>query len=307
MTAMKTDSNPPPPSYQTEATQLPVTNDPNAKDNISIKEKDAKDISEGTNDDTPESEYELLRTKHYVLPRDPPTWRQCLRQIMIYNIPNDTIYKPSSCSDHYEFVFPPCYMDIRISREHDDTSRYCIKLLGAHKGVQVEPIVVLRKVLAGRRERSDRPIRDVEASRLAEAYFEDVCRLVEKEIGVKAKFVEVAQNKICSRVAEAERLGKGYIDWHRETNACITESEGSAGVVGAEHLLRRLPEYLALIGNKQEEVPCVARLRADVQLVRRRATYMAQQQKAILNPVSKQKPVVKAATCCCTCHKATNA
>ncbi|KAK5698324.1 hypothetical protein LTR17_023766 [Elasticomyces elasticus] len=305
MTAMKTDSSPPPPSYQTEAMRVSI-NALNAEVNCKTTETDAKATKDESSNKTARTQPGLVHRRLYVLPRDPPTWRQKSRTV--YNVPNDDSYFPFPDFERYECVFPSsCYKDIRLARTPHRSSRYWINLLG--KEFQEEPIVVFRKCGASVSSNLAEPIQDAEASFLAESYLEKVCKLVEKEIGVKAKFVELAQNKICSRVAEVERLGLhvGYCDWHRETNACITESEGSAGVVGAEHLLRRLQEYLALIGKKQEEVPCVTRLQADVQLVRRRATYMAQQQKAILNPVSKQKPVVKAATCCCTCHKAINA
>ncbi|KAK4898383.1 hypothetical protein LTR27_003979 [Elasticomyces elasticus] len=305
MTAMTTAPSPPPPCYQTEATR--VSNDAlNAEANFVAKEKDAKTTNDESNNRTAETQPGLVHRRLYVLPRDPPTWRQKSRTV--YNVPNDDSYFPFPDFERYECVFPSlCYKDIRLARTTPRSSRYWINLLG--KEFQAEPVVVFRKSEASVSSNLAEPIQDAEASFLAETYLEKVCKLVEKEIGVKAKFVELAQNKICSLVAEVERLGLnvGYCDWHRETNACITESEGSAGVVGAEHLLRRLQEYLAFIGKKQEDVPCVARLQADVQLVRRRATYMAQQQKAILNPVSKQKAVVKAATCCCTCHKGTNA
>ncbi|KAK3630122.1 hypothetical protein LTR56_017648 [Elasticomyces elasticus] len=305
MAAMKTDPSPPPPSYQTEAMRV-STNALKAEANFKTKEKDAKATNDESNNKTAETQPGLVHRRLYVLPRDSPTWRQKSRTV--YNVPDDDSYFPFPDFERYECVFPSlCYKDIRLARTTPRSSRYWISLLG--KEFQAEPIVVFRKSAASVSSNLAEPIQDAEASFLAESYLERVCKLVEKDIGVKAKFVELAQNKICSRVAEVERLGLnvGYCDWHRETNACITESEGSAGVVGAEHLLRRLQEYLVFIGKKQEDVPCVARLQADVQLVRRRATYMAQQQKAILNPVSKQKAVVKAATCCCTCHKATNA
>ncbi|KAK4949567.1 hypothetical protein LTR10_012185 [Elasticomyces elasticus] len=305
MTAMKPDPSPPPPSYQTEAMRV-STNALDAEANCKIEEKDAKATNDESNNKTAETQPELVQRRLYVLPRDPPTWRQ--KAHTVYNVPNDDSYFPFPNFERYECVFPSlCYKNIRLARTTPRSSRYWINFFG--KEFQAEPIVVFRKSEASISSNLAEPIRDAEASALAESYLEEVCKLIEKAIGVKAKFVELAQNKICSRVAEVERLGLnvGYCDWHRETNACITESEGSAGVVGAERLLRRLQEYLTFIGKKQEDVPCVARLQADVQLVRRRATYMAQQQKAILSPVSKQKAVVKAATCCCTCHEATNA
>ncbi|KAK5708120.1 hypothetical protein LTR97_000660 [Elasticomyces elasticus] len=212
---------------------------------------------------------------------------------MIYNVADDSNYKPIVNYDRYEFVFPSCYYkDISMQRNSDDPSRYCIKLLGAHKGVQIEPIVVLRKVVAGKSWNPNQPIRDSEASLLAEIHFEEVCKLVEKEIGVKAKFVENAQKKVCTQVAQAKKQGTAYFEWHRETNAFITACEGSAGLAGAQHLLQRLEGYVELVGKIPEEVPLVGEKQKMIMEIIRKS----QEARAV-------KAAVPAPTCSCTCLK----
>ncbi|KAK5745006.1 hypothetical protein LTR17_001757 [Elasticomyces elasticus] len=277
---------PPPPSYDAASTPPTATLVPDADTEPTRLDKLSNAIRESQESTSPNPIPEPHRSKLFVRSSQPQPWPKRLCLMTWLNDTFDTVTNRPSSSWLHEFVFPPCYENVYISppllsRKRDDLPRYRIEMLGDLCGVHEEPIVVLRKVHSGVKIGGNRePMNvDAEAIRQAEVHLEEVCRLVAEEIGVKAKNVESAKTKVeyyakyCCRDRQFR---------HCKSSSLLANSEGSVGIAGAEHLLRRLEEYLGFVGRRPEQVACVGRLRLDVERMRRKVVAMVKDQQSIM-------------------------
>ncbi|KAK5687134.1 hypothetical protein LTS10_001271 [Elasticomyces elasticus] len=276
----------PPPSYDAASTPLAAPD----TDTESLElGKSLDPVSEDQKFKPSHALAEPHRSKLFVLSSQPLPWRKRLYLTTWLNDTFDPVAKRPSSSWLYEFVFPPCYENVYISppiisRRRDDMPRYCIGMLGDLCGVQEEPVVVLRKVHSGVKVGGtlEAMSGDSEASRQAEVHVEEVCRLVAEEIGSKARHVESAKTAVDYHVKWSAISAINRESKHRMSSSVLAGSEGSAGLVGAEHLLRRLEGFLVFVGRRPEDTPCVERLRGDVELIRRRVAEMVKSQKSIM-------------------------
>ncbi|KAK3630121.1 hypothetical protein LTR56_017647 [Elasticomyces elasticus] len=280
---------PPPPSYDAASASLTVTLVPDAGTQPTRLDKSSNAIEDHQDSRSPNSVPEPHCSKLFVLSSQPLPWRKRLYLTTWLNDTFDPIANRPSSSWLYEFVFPPCYENVYISppilsRRRDGMPRYRIEMLGDLCGVQEEPIVVLRKVHSGVKVggNSEAMSGDSEASRQAEVHVEKVCRLVAEEIGSKARHVESAKTAVDYHVKWSAISAINRESRHRMSSSVLAGSEGSAGLVGAEHLLRRLEGFLVFVGRRPEDTPCVERLRGDVERIRRRVAEMVKSQKSIM-------------------------
>ncbi|KAK4898381.1 hypothetical protein LTR27_003977 [Elasticomyces elasticus] len=271
----------PPPSYDAASTSVP-----DAETESTRHDKSSTSIEDNQESTSPLPLPEPHRSRLFVFSSEPLPWRKRLYLTTWLNDTFDPVTNRSSSSWLHEFVFPPCYENVYISppllsRRRDNMPRYCIEMLGDLCGVQEEPIVVLRKVHSGVKIGGDPEAMNVDskATRQAEVHLEEVCRLVAEEIGSKAEHVESAKTMVDYYVkySAINRESK-----HRTSTSVLADSEGSAGLAGAEHLLRRLGEFLVFVGRRPEDTPCVERLCGDVEQIRRRVAEMVKSQKSIM-------------------------
>ncbi|KAK5726901.1 hypothetical protein LTR15_002791 [Elasticomyces elasticus] len=244
---------PPPPSYDAASALLTATSAPDAATDPVKVDESSHAIPDSQEFDPPKSILEPHRSKLFVRSSQPQPWPKRLCLTTWLNGTFDPVINRPSSSWLHEFVFPPCYENVYISppllsRKRDDMPRYRIEMLGDRCGVQEEPIVVLRKVHSGVKigGRQDAMDKDLEAIRQAELQLEDVCRLVAEEIGVKAKHVDSARTGVYhkARYSKSNRESR-----HRKSSSLLAISEGSAGLAGAEHLLRRLENISASLAE----------------------------------------------------------
>jgi len=206
---------------------------------------------------------------------------------------NDTIPMPTGWRPAYkcyEFIFPPCYQDVKVSPSDNNTvssmPHYYLKLMGskALKDVAIEPVIVVRArpLLLYRREG---PTVDAHAVWLAEMKMDEVLKVVEKEIGRKAALVEKNRASVKKGVNKArDASGQKKMKYYRRAGERIT---GSAGVRGAEHLLQRLIEFVGFVGKKSDGIALVGRLTADVSRLRRQTAEMTKMQQSVLGQESR--------------------
>ena len=231
---------------------------------------------------------EVVRSKLFVTSLD----RTSCRRLRGISLANDALSPKRDRALHkrYEFVFPQCYQDVKVFPSLLTTStksmpHFYISMLGGINNVAPEPIVVLRawSLTPGRASwyaEGDGNFHDPDASRLALLYEAKVCALVEQEIGRKAKFVENKQVAI-NVLAHGRYTGWITCDMIREAGALVTDMEGIQGGAGAEHMLRRLEEYLAFVKSQDQRHSLFERLQRSVALLKEKILWTANQQQSM--------------------------
>jgi len=229
---------------------------------------------------------DAVRSRLFVISLDQRSPRR-LRGISLANDAFTSSKLEAQPHKRYEFVFPPCYQDVKVfpsicTSSTKSMPQYYISLLGGLKKVASEPIIVLRARSTAVYDHTEEhgQFDDPDASRLAALYEEQVCKLVEREIGQRAGFMEFTQS-VVNYIARGRDSAWITPAMQREAGSLVTDMEGSSGLAGATHLLRRLEEYLAFIGSQSRQVAIVARSRAIVDRIKSTLDSAAQKQRSM--------------------------
>lgn len=268
----------PPPSYHGDKTP---DSDAGTEDELSSHLVQAPPDPDQLPNSTKSVVDEPPQSKFFVRSQHDASLLRRLTGRSLSNAPERMSKTPCNYWERYEVVFPPGYKDVKLrpSSWHmipAPTPRYYVWHHSTSKRYQAEPITILRRWDVKPWSNGV----EQQAVQIAMWYREEICKLVEAEVGRKARVVEKAHDTVDEEFGQWKIFGGRKRS--RKVGAQITKAEGINGVGGAEHFVRRLRDYLTFIDV--DEAALAARLEKIVALMRGRMTSMAHKQSTMLKP-----------------------
>ncbi|KAK3676180.1 hypothetical protein LTR78_003930 [Recurvomyces mirabilis] len=179
-----------------------------------------------------QQQQQTVQTQSYVRNMKHPSTRQMLHgpsvAITSLDLPIDRHYGYAQ----YHFVFPPCFDPVRVFRSMCDPGeklpRHLIRLRGEKRNCVLEPIVVVRKSnQMGPGKEEDKIEADAVVVRLAGAYCDEICAIVEKTVGKEADALGKALGSVQEMQQAMNYSNERCWRWkyHRKAGTIISRHE----------------------------------------------------------------------------------